>query len=591
MRIKHRPEDFRVEEQIAEGYLKDSGRFRVYRVKKRKLTSLEAADVLADLAGCPASEVGLAGLKDRQGVTVQYMSVPVRKPVQHYGDDLVIETAGFADEMLESRHSLGNSFDLRLRGVTSREFEGLETELAAVREQGVINYFGEQRFGNLRFGQGWIARELALGNHEKALQQLLCSSSEQDDERNRRYKAAWQRCWGDWRECRDIAGRAGQFHSVFEHLAREPEDFAGAFTYVSSRLRLIHLYAWQSHLWNRTVANWVRESGSRKDSFWVESIEGRLFFPAGALLADPTMNNNWRIPGPGLEDVTHPRQRELYVKALSLDGLSPEQFRIEGVSGFQLKGEDRELVIHPRNLRVAEEDRDLDGFLRLRIGFDLPRGAYATMLLARLFPAPDVPVEEEPQFRDRLARPRRSRGPRMDGPRRDGPRRDGPRREWTPRSDAPRDERAPRPDAPRTDEPRRYGPRNEGPRTEGPRWNGPRGDGPRRFGPRNDGPRDDGPRRFGPRNDGPRRFGPRNDGPRDDGPRRFGPREDGPRRFGPRNDGPRDDGPRRFGPRDDGPRGDGPRRFGPRGDGPRRFGPRGDGPRRDGPRPPRGNTR
>src|SRR5690349_3277158 len=121
MRIKHRPEDFRVRELLAEGYMKESGRHRVYRVKKRKRTSLEAAAVLAELAGCPASDVGMAGLKDRQGVTIQYMSVPVKKPVWLDELDLVIEPEGFADEQPESRPSQGNAFEVRLRRPTQGE--------------------------------------------------------------------------------------------------------------------------------------------------------------------------------------------------------------------------------------------------------------------------------------------------------------------------------------------------------------------------------------------------------------------------------------------------------------------------------------
>jgi tRNA pseudouridine13 synthase len=425
MRIKHRPEDFRVRELLAEGYMKESGRHRVYRVKKRKRTSLEAAAVLAELAGCPASEVGMAGLKDRQGVTIQYMSVPVKKPVWLDELDLVIEPEGFADEPLESRHSQGNAFEVRLRGLTQSEFNGLQPELDAVRSHGVINYFGEQRFGNLRFGQGWIARELALGRHEKALEQLLCSPSDQDDDHHARFKQAWRKCWGDWRRCRDIAGSAGAHHSVFEHLTKNPGDFAGAFRYISSRLRLIHLYAWQSHLWNRTVATWVRETHPRKESFWVESLEGRLVFPRGALKEDPSFQNRWRLPGPRLEDVTNPRQRELYEKALALEELEPGQFTIEGISGFQLKGEDRELVILPRRLRSEEIGRDTEeGLLDIKLSFELPRGAYATMLLARLFPAADAPAAEDPRHADRLALRRRQRD---DSPRR-GPRRPGPPR-------------------------------------------------------------------------------------------------------------------------------------------------------------------
>lgn len=403
MRIKHRPEDFRVRELLAEGYMKPSGHHRVYRVKKRKRTSLEAAAILAELAGCPAADVGLAGLKDRQGVTIQYMSVPVKKPVFLDERDIVIEPEGFADEPLESRHSQGNAFELRLRELRQADLNALEPELEAVRAHGVINYFGEQRFGNLRFGQGWIARELALGRHEKALEQLLCAPSEQDDEHHAHFKRSWRAQWGNWRICRDIAGRFGAHHSVFEHLARHPQDFAGAFRYVSSRLRLIHLYAWQSHLWNRSVASWVRETHPRKDVLWVEALEGRLFFPRRALQEDPSFQNRWRLPGPRLEDVTNPRQHELYVKALALEELKPEQFTIEGISGFQLKGEERELVILPRRLRSEEIGRDTEqGLIDLKLAFELPRGAYATMLLGRLFPGGEAPGEEDPRHADRL---------------------------------------------------------------------------------------------------------------------------------------------------------------------------------------------
>lgn len=385
--IKLKPQDFRVKELLDPEYLRPSGKHRVYRVKKRKRTSLEAASVLADLVGVPASEVGMAGLKDRQAVTLQYMSVPSRREVHFNESDLVIEPAGFASEPLSSAHSLGNGFEITVRGIRPRELSELGAHIEAVREHGVVNYFGDQRFGNLRFGQGWIARDLVQGNHERALKNLICSVSEQDDEIHARFKHAFSRAWGEWRECREIAGKFGSFHSVFEHLARTPDDFAGAFTFVSSRLRLIHLYAWQSHLWNRTVANYVREVTPKKELLWVDALEGRLAFAKGTLPVDPAMGNNWRLPGPRLEDVTAPRVRELYKAALELEGVAPEQFSIEGVSGFQLKGEDRDLLIRPRKLKAEPDGFDREGLPKHRVCFELPRGSYATMVLARLFPS------------------------------------------------------------------------------------------------------------------------------------------------------------------------------------------------------------
>jgi tRNA pseudouridine13 synthase len=381
MKLKQKAQDFRVRELLSPEYFKERGRFRVYCVTKKKLTSMEAAAQLADMAGVAPAEIGMAGLKDRQGVTVQFMSVKGGKPVFLKTPELRIEPAGFAAQELSSSSSLGNAFEITVRGLTHHERDQLVRGTAEVKAYGLPNYFGEQRFGNLRHGQGWIARDLARGQHELALRMLIAGRSENDDARNTRFKAGIDENWGDWRACRDIAGRFGQFISVFQHLARHDGDFAGAFRYVKSQLRLIHLYAWQSHLWNRAVAAYVEEVTPAKERFAVPSPEGKLVFARGDLKFDPAMNGTFRLPGPGLDDVKHPHQRDLLALALRDQGLQPHEFRIEGVSGFQLKGEDRPLVIKPRNLRV---DEDRTG--RTIVSFELPRGAYATLVMARLIP-------------------------------------------------------------------------------------------------------------------------------------------------------------------------------------------------------------
>ena len=378
MRLKSKPGDFVVREILREGYLRTRGRFRVYRVTKRKVTSLEAAGFLAREAGVDASDVGMAGLKDRQGITTQFMSVSGGRMVRLRTPDVSIELAGFSEEGLTSRHSEGNEFEVVVRDLPHASAPRVEAGIAAVREHGLVNYFGEQRFGNLRAGQGWIARDLALGKHERALKHLLGSASERDDARNRKFKTALSSRWGDWRACREIAGVFGAHHSVFEHLARHPGDFAGAFRRIAPRLRLIHLYAWQSHVWNRAVARYVEEITPPRDRIAVPSPEGRLVHARGAMAVDPAMGGSFRLPGPGLEDVEHPRQRELLAEVLALEGIRPKDFRIEGVPGFQLKGEDRPLALRPRELRAGTTPRGL------RLSFALPRGGYALLVVQRI---------------------------------------------------------------------------------------------------------------------------------------------------------------------------------------------------------------
>jgi tRNA pseudouridine13 synthase len=385
MIIKQRSEDFRVRELLREGVLVERGDWRVYRVVKRKLTSIDAAARLAERAGVPAGEVSMAGLKDRQGVTVQHMAVPHGKEVTLREDDLRIESVGFARDELTPADSEGNAFEIVVRGLEHEELDIVRANLALVREQGVVNYFDDQRFGNVRHHQGWIALMLLRGEHEAALKRLLTGRSPHDDRQRAAFKQALAGAWGDWRECRDVAGRFGSHHSVFEHLKRAPDDFAGAFEHVATRLRLIHLYAFQSHLWNRVVSTWIAEKSDPATQVWSETVEGPLCFPGGPLPGHGP-EATFRLPGPRLADVTDAEQRALYADALAHLRLVPAAFEIQGVPGFQLKGEDRRLQVVPRHLRIRPSEPDpMNRGLRLvKLRFDLPRGSYATLVLKRL---------------------------------------------------------------------------------------------------------------------------------------------------------------------------------------------------------------
>lgn len=449
MKLKQRVGDFRVRELLRRDYLSTAGEHRVYRVTKRKLTSDEAARVLADEAMVDPGEVRMAGLKDRQGLTIQYMSLARGRDVRVATSELKIEPAGFADTPLVSEDSLGNAFELTVRAIGRGDLHRLRINLPMMREHGTPNYFDDQRFGNLTHGQGWIYKGLCLGETGEALRRLLGARSPRDDERHRKFKDGLERHWGDWRECRDVAGRFGKHHSVFEHLAKDPEDFAGAFQHVSTRLKLIHLFAWQSHLWNRALAAWVRELYPVEQRVVMEGEDGTLLAypeaPPPPFLAQRFL----RMPGERLEDVSDPHARALYEAILADERLRPEQMAVD-VKGFHLKGEDRELLVRPAHLRVRPPELDNlnPGFSAVRVRFELPRGSYATLIVKRLFaepvgerrereeakragraPAPDREPLRPPAGGGGRGRPPRPRGPDRGGERdRDGETGRGPGR-------------------------------------------------------------------------------------------------------------------------------------------------------------------
>jgi hypothetical protein len=126
----------------------------------------------------------------------------------------------------------------------------------------------------------------------------------------------------------------------------------------------------------------------------LEGVEGPLVHPARPLVLDASPHGTFALPGARLEGVVHPDQRACIEDVLARERMVADDFKIEGVPGFQLKGEERALMVVPAHLRVrpAEPDRMNRGQACVRVRFELQRGSYATQVVRRLFSAPDAPA-------------------------------------------------------------------------------------------------------------------------------------------------------------------------------------------------------
>ncbi len=410
MKLKQKPQDFRVRELLREGYLQNAGDHRVYKVGKIKATSIDAARELADMAGVKPSDVSMAGLKDRQGITDQFMSIPRGREVFISEASLRIESVGFAREAITSKDSDGNAFEVVSRGLEDSHLLHLRAAVDIVREFGYPNYFDEQRFGNLRHGQGWIALDLLRGETEEGLKRLLASVSRFEPPISKAFKEKVWRRWGDWRGLREVAGAYGKHHSVFDHLRKDPEDFVGAFGRVATRERVIHQFAFQSHLWNRALARFIKQGTPEEGRFSLPGIEGPLVFTKGPMPVKTGWMGRLPLPGARLEGLVDDHQRDLFDKILASYGIAPDGFVIPNVPGFGFKADERAMLIIPEEFRVrpSEPDRLNPGFKMVRFSFNLPRGAYASLLVKRLIGL--MPDDEREVIHERGPR-----GDSMDG--------------------------------------------------------------------------------------------------------------------------------------------------------------------------------
>ncbi len=412
MRLKQQPGDFRVLEVLNEGATQGPGEHRVYRVTKTKLTTLEAVERIAREANVPKHSVEIAGLKDRQGVTVQYVSIAGGPRVGIQELDLHVEWVADAARPISSDSVRANSFDLVIRGLTLDDLNRFDSAIESVRRDGVPNYFDDQRFGALRHGQGFLVREMIDGEIESALMRCLLQPSPFDPPREAAFKGRLRRAWGDFEQCVSLC-RGGKHISVFRHLASNPKDFAGAFRFVGSRIRLIHLYAYQSHLWNQSVSTFLRERVSPDDRALLSTDDGplvaftRLPEEARASVVGRTMP--LLAPDVVLGD---PEVKRVVSAVLAQEGLTLDRLAVPGVEGFAFKAEERAILVVPEHVRVREPVRDdlNPGLAKLRIRFELPRGSYATLVVKRLFARPVVEsFGGDAADRSRSAEPRRPR--------------------------------------------------------------------------------------------------------------------------------------------------------------------------------------
>lgn len=162
--LKQTAEDFQVNE-VLDIPLSGSGEHLWLWIEKRELNTEDAARRLAKAAGVPLRAVSYAGLKDRQALTRQWVSLHL--PGQQdpdlsaaESDSLrILERTRHSRKLQRGAHS-ANGFILRLTALEADK-TALEQRLQQIAAEGVPNYYGLQRFGfdgnNVHEARHWAA--------------------------------------------------------------------------------------------------------------------------------------------------------------------------------------------------------------------------------------------------------------------------------------------------------------------------------------------------------------------------------------------------------------------------------------------------
>lgn len=143
-------DDFKVDERL--GFeLSGSGEHQFLRIEKRGLNTDELVKRLAKTLAKPIKSISYAGLKDRQALTTQWLSVhcpgeAIEGVDSLEGDGWRVIDSGRHLKKLKIGGLAGNLFTLVVRDIS--DCAAVEARIQLIKIGGVPNYFGPQRFGH-----------------------------------------------------------------------------------------------------------------------------------------------------------------------------------------------------------------------------------------------------------------------------------------------------------------------------------------------------------------------------------------------------------------------------------------------------------
>jgi len=329
--LKQIPQDFIVKE-IPKLKILDSGRYLYLKITKKNKNTLDVVKQLAKILHIPEKDIGFAGNKDKNAITEQAFSVKKgmkERIISLEFPDLKIEIIDYGSTPITLGDLEGNQFEITIRNLEKEKISKVKY---------IPNYFDEQRFArnNAAIGKHLIKKEFA-----NALELM-------------------------------------NYSQCARYLETHQNDFIGALKLLPMRLLKMYINAYQSYLWNETLAQYLREKGKVEKE--AEYSLGKFVF-----VANPEKYCTLEILLIGCGDIISKdvRIKVIISKILRRENITPADFVIKQIKELTQMGEMRKAFIEVQDLKIGklQSDELNPGKKKVCVSFSLGKGSYATMVV------------------------------------------------------------------------------------------------------------------------------------------------------------------------------------------------------------------
>jgi len=394
--IKRRIADFKVREVTTEGKVCEIKAFTsdeklkletewpplhadkeqvILTMEKFNLDTHDAVRRLTRFLRTSKKRVGFAGMKDKRAITSQKISIYkpdynlLKKFDSRYLD---LRDAEWADERIGLGDLKGNEFEITIRNVDleKKEIEKRIKGCFKEMENGIANYFGEQRFGGSRNITHLVGKELLKGSFKEAVMLYLTSTFPDEEEEIKQARLNLAKTEDFSQAIKDFPHKFRYERAIIDHLCKSKNDFAGALGKLPKSLSYMFVHAYQSFLFNRVINKRI-ETGIGLGKIKEDILQDG--FPTAPLFGFRTKFSEGRLG-------------KIEKMILDEEGIELKNFEVKKMSMLSSKGSMKKIVLLPEKMKFLEVSKDEfnEGKYKSSVSFYLEKGNYATTVLREL---------------------------------------------------------------------------------------------------------------------------------------------------------------------------------------------------------------
>ncbi|KAL8221373.1 UNVERIFIED_CONTAM: hypothetical protein K2H54_066670 [Gekko kuhli] len=395
--------------------------YTAFTLRKENLEMLEAIGYLSSELGVLSSDFSYTGIKDKKAITYQAMVVKKITPKRLKELGRSIEKKGIcvanvhsASQPLRLGQLQGNHFNIIVRNLKqhSNDYsaslkERILEAIENVKENGFINYYGPQRFGqrqNIQTDQ----IGLALLNEElvKAVR-LFFTPEDTDDPVNKakKYFLQTEDAKGTLAMLPNFKVREKMLLRALNRYGICQEGCCRGWLSIPHSMRIFYVHAYCSKIWNEAASYRIKTYGTKvvngdlifaEESTANSSLNAKVHVVTYAEeMADKYTINQVILPMAGYS-IQYPANKvgEWYHERLARDGLQACKFRLPALQ-MNVPGCYRHILKYPHNLsynflknneneKVTEDSPLENSVTSLSMSFWLDPSCYATVCLGEI---------------------------------------------------------------------------------------------------------------------------------------------------------------------------------------------------------------